>query len=253
MDDPLGAPLDAADGDHQARAHHNLAVALEHLGQDHEVGHPGLVLDGHEADHPRPRPLAHQHHPRAGDGDGVGHGGDLGAARHPLGGEALAQEAHGVALQRQAGGLVVGHHMLGKRHGRQGERRLVHGGLLHQRGGRGLGHRLHLPQRPAPVEAEAAEGVGLGELLQLRPRQAGAADQGREIAEPRPPRRDQLVRPGLGDAADLPEPQPERRPGFPRLQGAVPVAVFDVDRAHLHPMLAGVAHDLGRGVEAHGL
>ena len=38
-----------------------------------------------------------------------------------------------------------------------------------------------------------------------------------------------------------------------RLQRAVPAAGIDADRAHLDAMVAGVAHDLGRGVEAHRL
>ena len=42
-------------------------------------------------------------------------------------------------------------------------------------------------------------------------------------------------------------------PRAPRLQRAVPVAVIDVDRAHLDAVLARVAHDLRRRVEAHRL
>src|SRR5262249_57859764 len=38
-----------------------------------------------------------------------------------------------------------------------------------------------------------------------------------------------------------------------RLERAVPVAETDVRRADLHTMLAGIPHELGRLVEAHGL
>src|SRR5215469_295187 len=41
--------------------------------------------------------------------------------------------------------------------------------------------------------------------------------------------------------------------GTSQLQRAVPIAVVDVRRADLDAVLDGVAHDLGRGVEAHGL
>lgn len=36
-------------------------------------------------------------------------------------------------------------------------------------------------------------------------------------------------------------------------QGAVPIARIDIEGAHFHAMLAGIADDLGRGVKTHGL
>ncbi|MNE78921.1 hypothetical protein D3C87_1432770 [compost metagenome] len=37
------------------------------------------------------------------------------------------------------------------------------------------------------------------------------------------------------------------------LQRAIEAAVIDTDRAHLHAMIARIAHDLRRGVKPHGL
>ncbi len=47
--------------------------------------------------------------------------------------------------------------------------------------------------------------------------------------------------------------QPHREAAVRRLQRAIPAAGVDADRPHLHAMLAGVAHDLRRRVEAHRL
>ena len=61
----------------------------------------------------------------------------------------------------------------------------------------------------------------------------------------------------LGQALDLAEAEADRghqRPAaLARLQRAVPVAVVDVDLADLDAVVDRVAHELGRGVEAHGL
>ena len=54
--------------------------------------------------------------------------------------------------------------------------------------------------------------------------------------------------PPLRCCAALPLPQARGR-----FQRAVPLALIYVDLAHLDPMLARVAHDLGRSVEAHRL
>src|SRR5690606_40058290 len=58
----------------------------------------------------------------------------------------------------------------------------------------------------------------------------------------------------LAAALDLPEAEPQGEAALRRLlQQVVPVAVIDVDRAYLHIVLARIAHDLRRRVEAHRL
>ena len=61
----VGIALDDAVHRHQPRAHDDLALRVEHVGPDDEVGDPGLVLDGDEH-HAlgAARPLADQHQPR---------------------------------------------------------------------------------------------------------------------------------------------------------------------------------------------
>ena len=56
---------------------------------------------------------------------------------------------------------------------------------------------------------------------------------------------------GTGQAIDHPEPEPKG--GRVALQRAVPVTDTDIDRPHLDPVAPGVLHELGGGIEAHGL
>ena len=111
-----------------------------------------------------------------------------------------------------------------------------------------LGERRHLPQRLAAVEAERAEAIGGGELLQRR------HGQGAEmlIRRDEPPlREDRHVR--LAQAIDLAEAEPHRRLPMTLLQHRIPLREGDIDGQHLHPVFARIAHDLGRRIEAHGL
>ena len=48
-------------------------------------------------------------------------------------------------------------------------------------------------------------------------------------------------------------PRCSRSSTSPLLQRAIPAAVIHIHRPHLDAVLAGVAHQLGRGVEAHRL
>src|SRR5690606_32377560 len=53
---------------------------------------------------------------------------------------------------------------------------------------------------------------------------------------------------------DLPEPQPQGQSAIrARLQRAIPERVIDRNRAHFDTAVAGIAHELRGGVEAHGL
>src|SRR4029079_12777808 len=87
--------LNHAANRHQPRAHHDLALFLEHGGPDDEVGDSSLILDGHE-DHAlgAAGPLPDQHQPGDCDALPVAHllepvGRDEAAA-----GIMLAKEAH---------------------------------------------------------------------------------------------------------------------------------------------------------------
>ena len=112
MDDALRALLHAPFEEGEPRAHHLAAEALEVARPDEGVGDPRLVLQRHEDGVALARPLADEHH--AGDlrPGAVGDRGEPGAGAHPLLGEEVAQEAHGMRLQRQAQRLVVGDHVL---------------------------------------------------------------------------------------------------------------------------------------------
>ena len=79
------------------------------------------------------------------------------ASRH-LSFKKAAEELHGMRLQRELERLVVIHHMLGERHVGERHMRLVallaRVGEGEERQRLGLGQRLNLPQRGAPVEAQ---------------------------------------------------------------------------------------------------
>ena len=130
------------------------------------------------------------------------------------------------------------------------------GGVVEQRQRRVL-ERLDRPQGLAPVETQRAERVGLGQRHQRRPPHTRTPLQLLDRAiglEPSAHDPDDLV---LAQALDQAEAEPDRgleRPALqPRLERAVPLTVVDVDLAHLDPVVDGVAHELGRGVKAHGL
>ena len=96
-------------------------------------------------------------------------------------GEMRADEGDRVRLQRKAEIAVVVDHVLADRHRRQCEIRLAAdvGEFRHveQRQavvGLAAAKLARRPERVAPVEAEGAEGVGIGEPLDRRARQAGA-------------------------------------------------------------------------------
>ena len=117
-------------------------------------------------------------------------------------------------------------------------------------GGSGDGPRrpLHLPERRAPLEAEAPKRAQLGQPRQL------------VAAQPRAP--DEIVGGSEGaltlhaparlfpEPADIAEPEPHRPIGLDR---AEPARVVDVQRPDHRPVTRGIAHDGGRVIEAHGL
>ena len=162
-----------------------------------------------------------------------------------------------MGLQGQAQGPVVLGGLPGGGHGGQGGLRLrqVRPGDEGRVPVRpvGAGQALHRPQGLAAAHPQAGEGVGARQ--QLHPPAAHHPGEvgGRSGAAPAGLRQPQAVL--AGQAPHLPQaqahgPQPPAGDWF---QGAVPVAGRDVDGPHLHPVLAGVPHQLGGLVEAHGL
>ena len=134
----------------------------------------------------------------------------------------------------------------------------------------GAAERLDGPQRLPARQAERAERVGVGQPLDDARRQAGAQPQIADRGVGRRDGHDQL-RVVLAQSLDLAqaEPQRMRRADVVRhfamevvqvrgraralLQRRVPLRVIDVDRPHLDAVLAHVAHDLRRRIEAHRL
>ncbi len=179
--------------------------------------------------------------------------------------EFIAQEGQRVVLQRHAHMGVVLHHLLTGGHGQQGRVRLFHLGHQLSRLRRGrrkqrqgiVAERLDRPQGVAAGQAKSLqEGVGLGQSRQ--------GSDGRHRPSPQvvdagegliPAVRHQPGRIPVGQAPHHAQSQPHRELVLPLrgLEGAVPSRGVDADRPHLDPVLAGVPHDLGRGVEAHRL
>ena len=96
----IGVALDDAVHRHQPRAHHDLALLLEHVGPDDEVGDPGFVLEGDEH-HAlgAARPLADQHQPGDRQALAVADRLQLVGGDELLRRIMLAQEAHRMRLQ----------------------------------------------------------------------------------------------------------------------------------------------------------
>ncbi len=117
-----------------------------------------------------------------------------------------------------------------------------------------IGEAPHCPQRLAPVHAEGAKAVGLRQHHQRLLGQFAAA---RELREARIAIAAILydgAGPGFAEAIDLAktETQAEHAASI-ALQRVVPVAEVCVGLENLDAVLARVAHDLRRRIEAHGL
>ena len=241
---------------------------LEHLRPDDEIGDAGLVLDGDEHDAlGRARPLADQHEAgglepaavaglhRLGAGDDAPCGADRRAGRRPDG--CAASGRHGRSPRRPR-----------RRRSSAGARRRARRSPARSSASRaeaaansGSGSsRSALIAQSASRRARPQrrpEGVGLGELHERRrpARRRGARDR-------RPRRRARSARAAtIAAASALARPlhhaqaEPDGEAVFVvgRLQRAVPAGGVDADRPDLDAMLARVAHDLGRRVEAHRL
>ena len=177
----------------------------------------------------------------------IAQAGETGIGQHAARCHLGAQKGHGVAAQREAGAAVILHHLAALGHGGQCDRGIGDGFGKERQGG--VLQRADRPERIAPVEAKAEKAIRLGQTHQ------GGGGNGRAAM--------QIGRCGIGPVAlghqalGMAEIQPARHAqaqanGRP-LQRAIPFAVVDADRAHLHAMLFRVPHQLRRGVEAHGL
>ena len=145
------------------------------FGQTMTLAIARLVLERHEDDAlGGARPLAHQH--QAGDRDALAgldrpqRVGAQDAARR----QARAHERGRMRLQGQRQAPVILHHMGAERHRRQSRVRL---GFARRAAAANSGRSSWSPTRSrprtahkacAPVEAERAEGVGVGEFFQRR-------------------------------------------------------------------------------------
>ena len=110
------------------------------------------------------------------------------------------------------------------------------------------------PERVAAAEPKNGEGIRLGQNGQRLRVNPGAPPHILDRAVAVATGGGDPVGLVLAQGSDLPEPQAQRQvPGFGPLHHVVPLAAVDADRAHLHPVFAGIAHDLGGGVEPHGL
>ncbi len=266
MDDIVGASLDLAFHDQQPRAHDLAPERLDEPGPDDDIGHAGLVAQGDEHDARIARHLAGEHDAGAGDAvavlangtQAIAVSGNLETAHHVFVTEQIAQERHQMRAQRQAQHLIVGQHVFAERHKRQGRDlffRLLFDELRREQRQRVVvGEAAHVPQRLAAVLVLRLEAIGFGEDDQRALGQPRAtrhvADAAIGIAAPL----DQLERPFLAEAVDLAQAEPQRQPALAvGLQEIVPGAEVHVDMAHFDAMLARVAHDLGRRIEAHRL
>ena len=110
---------------------------------------------------------------------------------------------------------------------------------------------VHRPEGALAIQAEGAEGVGLGELAQGGDGQAGTSPEGGDRGvSARGAGGAQGAGVGLGQAGDEPQAQAEAAAG---VDGAVELRAVGVNRQYNDAVIGGVAEDLGRGVEAHGL
>ena len=210
------------------------------------------------------------------------------AGRDPAPLQLRAQEGERMGAQRELDGAIILDHLAAL-----GHRRQRHFGLLRRAPRRRRTRAAAPPPSPrtrhkrlAPVEAERLEGIGVGELLQRRRRHARAPPdivdrgegrvhrrggdlramivgealhhaQAEAEGQVRPPRR---WGPGLVEGPAAVSAPPPASPVPLPIEGRIEASSVqshrlrvDADRAHLDAMLAGVADELGGGVEAHRL
>ena len=239
----------------QPSGDHRLAEGLVDLRPDHHVRGAGLILQRQE-DHPRggAGALAGDHQPGDGDAVAVGHLVE-GAVRQAFR-QARAQQLHRMGAQRQAQREVILDHLLPERHrGKDhvGFNAALAIGAEERQRFRRL-QRLGGPERVAPGEAERGKAVALGQPLERGGFHPGAAPEAFDIRIAVGPCRDDPRRVLLAQPLDLAQPEPQREAAVgAAFERVVPLGMVHRDRPHLDAMFTRVAHQLGGGVEPHGL
>ena len=110
---------DSAHG-HQPSTHDDLALLVEHVGPDDEVGDCGFILDGDEYHaFGAAGPLPDQHQADDGNALTIPDISKLIRSSETLACIMLTKEVHRVRLQAEADRLIVVHDMLGERHRRK--------------------------------------------------------------------------------------------------------------------------------------
>ena len=201
-------------------------------------------------------------------------GGAVGTLQHVTGGlqshrcQPVPEQSQGMTAEAETQMLVIGQDLLAFRRRLQHGNALGEAGLAEQR--RRLLHASGIPMGAVTVAGQRFQRPGAGQHVQLtvaepRPfRQfphgpegvAGPSIPGPAVAAPNIPAPGvhQPLRSALRQALDPVESQPQHRPaGGVAFQRRLPVAAIDIHRTDFHPMLPGASHQLGRGVEAHGL
>ena len=258
MHHAFGALLHTALHQHQPCGHHGAAQCLELPRPEHAIGDAGLILQRDEERVALAGPLAHQHQAGHLREPAIGARRRLGRRADALALEMGTQQRHRVRLQRQPHGLVVGCDMLAQTHGRQAGIRLLAQFAGCRDGEKGqriiLRQAVHLPERSAAVEPDRAEGIAIGQRAHRAAMEPGTAGEVLDGSEAVPAHGRQAHRLGLVDAVHLPQAEAQREPaGIVALQRVVPEGMVDVGCPHLHPVLAGIAHDLCGCVKAHRL
>ena len=260
--------LQASGGEQQPCAHHHLAIAFEDLGPDNEIGNAFFILEraeNHTACRSRPLPANHQ----------TGHG-DIrirrtirqgGSRNSTLRGKFGPQQCQWMRSQGELQSRIIVKHFFSERRRRKRDRRL----------GRPPGHTVHgkerkrfgtkgpnLPEGLTAIESQRTIGISPGQSFEDGFPEAGLPPNIADVVIA--PFLIAIVLMALGpgcgegggmllfESLDLTESQTERDlTGFSGFQRAIPIAERDVDRPDLNPMIASIANDLCRRIEAHGL
>ncbi|MNP01286.1 hypothetical protein D3C76_930950 [compost metagenome] len=206
--------------------------------------------EGHTAGGLRPLPAHHQ--PGHGNVVAMLHTLQFTGAATPQRPQASAQQGQRMWAKRSAEGLIIGHQVLA--HGWHGQLHRFFRQGLHIGEQRQLRlHRRHLPARLMPIAGQGAQRPAISQAGTGPCVQAGAQAQVFDVA-PRPLRPRLLHAPGIGfgQATYQSQAHANGQGAFSiRLQGAVPVAVADINRPYLDTLAASLLQQLIRAVEAH--
>jgi len=244
----------------QPRIERFATLPREQFGPDDHVHATRFVFERHEHHALRgARHLPRDHEPACACEPAVEAIAQLGRGRQPLRAQRRPQQRDRVAIQREAGGVIVGEDVVGFR--RCAERGLLH--LVDRRGGEQVALRRRgdgLPQRIAAMAGERRERVRGGERFEIAPFELRAPGEAVDVVERAGGAGGfDAARSGFAKTAHERQAEPHgrlavwRRLIGQRFERGLPVALRDVDRQHLHAMTLRVLHELRRRVEAHRL